>query len=325
MATPQSGMMSARERYDEAAGRLRSTIEELSQAAPSKGPSKAEMYFRLAAAFGRPTATGNFFESLGEAGQEMAAYKAEQRAAESSSAEQRRNLALELAKFDVQQAREMMLTERDAMKPLSEYGRIATDEGLLPGSEEHRARVSELQAQAMNRAQVSADTAAAREQRMTDAAERQASRMTATEVRELTESESGVTAADIAIEALNTAIELSPNAYTKSRTDRIARAFTEETNEDSPKVVATRRMEQLVMTNVLNSLKLMFGGNPTEGERAIALATQGLEAISIEERGEILGTLLGIAETRRNELADRAERIRSGEYTQYEEGAEDGE
>jgi hypothetical protein len=322
---PASSAPSARDEYDQAAARLRSTIQDLSSAQETQGPSKAEMYFRLASAFGTPGKTGSFFENLGAAGQVMADVQSERRAATAGSAASRRDLALELAKFDVQQAREMMLTERDAMKPLSEYGRIATDEGLRPGSEEHRARVSELQAQAMNRAQVSADTAAAREQRMTDVAERQASRMTATEVRELTESESGVTAADIAIEALNTAIELSPNAYTKSRTDRIARAFAEETNEDSPKVVATRRMEQLVMTNVLNSLKLMFGGNPTEGERAIALATQGLEAISTEERGEILGTLLGIAETRRNELADRAERIRSGEYTQDQEGAEDGE
>jgi hypothetical protein len=84
-------------------------------------------------------------------------------------------------------------------------------------------------------------------------------------------------------------------------------------------------MEQLITTNVLNQLKLMFGGNPTEGERAIALATQGLEALSVNERNSILGSLLQITKTRRDALQERAEAIRSGRYTQYEEEAEDGE
>jgi hypothetical protein len=120
-------------------------------------------------------------------------------------------------------------------------------------------------------------------------------------------------------------LSLSPKAYTGSRQDRIARAWAEETSPDSPKVVATREMEQLITTNVLNSLKLMFGGNPTEGERAIAMATQGLEALSVAERNSIFTTLIEITDARRAALQDRAEAIRSGRYTQYEEEAVDGE
>ena len=45
------------------------------------GPSKAEMYFRLAAAFGAPTKTGNFMESLGKAGEAAATMNKEQREA----------------------------------------------------------------------------------------------------------------------------------------------------------------------------------------------------------------------------------------------------
>jgi hypothetical protein len=44
------------------------------------GLSKAEMYFRLAAAFGAPTKTGNFMESLGAAGGEAAAMLKDRRA-----------------------------------------------------------------------------------------------------------------------------------------------------------------------------------------------------------------------------------------------------
>jgi hypothetical protein len=325
MATPQSGMMSARERYDEAAGRLRSTIEELSQAAPSKGPSKAEMYFRLAAAFGRPTATGNFFESLGEAGQEMAAYKAEQRAAESSSAEQRRNLALELAKFDVTQAKDLMQAERELMSAQGAYGKQAADEGLVRGTPAFTARVQELANEAVERDEMRYQSGINREQRLADTAARAASRMTAGETRLMSEAESSLTSADIAISALNKALELSSDAYTASRQDRLARAWAEETSPESPKVVATRTFEQLMTTNVLNSLKLMFGGNPTEGERAIALATQGLEALSTTERDNILTELLEITTTRRDALLDRIESLRAGTYTEYTQGDENGE
>jgi hypothetical protein len=325
MATPQSGMMSARERYDEAAGRLRSTIEELSQAAPSKGPSKAEMYFRLAAAFGRPTATGNFFESLGEAGQEMAAYKAEQRAAESSSAEQRRNLALELAKFDVTQAKDLMQAERELMSAQGAYGRQAADEGLVRGTPAFTARVQELANEAVERDEMRYQSGINREQRLADTAARAASRMTAGEMRLMSDAGKEITAGDIAISALNQAIDLSEDAYTASIGDQAARAWAERTDPQAPKVVATRVMEQLVKLNVLNNLKLMFGGNPTEGERAIAFATAGLEAISITERNENLKLALDMATTRMNALEEKVSAIKSGEYAEYEEEAVDGE
>jgi hypothetical protein len=325
MATPQPGMMSARERYDEAAGRLRSTIEELSQAAPSKGPSKAEMYFRLAAAFGRPTATGNFFESLGEAGQEMAQYKAEQRAAESSSAEQRRNLALELAKFDVTQAKDLMQAERELMSAQGTYGRQAADEGLVRGTPAFTARVQELANEAVERDEMRYQFGINREQRLADTAARAASRMTAGEMRLMSDAEKEITAGDIAISALNQAIDLSEDAYTASIGDQAARAWAERTDPQAPKVVATRVMEQLVKLNVLNNLKLMFGGNPTEGERAIAFATAGLEAISITERNENLKLALDMATTRIDALQDKVSALKSGEYAEYTQGDENGE
>lgn len=325
MATPQSGMMSARERYDEAAGRLRSTIEELSQAAPSKGPSKAEMYFRLAAAFGRPTATGNFFESLGEAGQEMAQYKAEQRAAESSSAEQRRNLALELAKFDVTQAKDLMQAERELMSAQGAYGKQAADEGLVRGTPAFTARVQELANEAVERDEMRYQSGINREQRLADTAARAASRMTAGEMRLMSDAEKEITAGDIAISALNQAIDLSEDAYTASIGDQAARAWAERTDPQAPKVVATRVMEQLVKLNVLNNLKLMFGGNPTEGERAIAFATAGLEAISITERNENLKLALDMATMRMDALQDKVSALKSGEYAEYTQGDENGE
>ena len=49
-----------------------------------EGPSKAELYFRLAAAFGAPTKTGHFGESLGQAAGAMGEYSKEQRTAQTA-------------------------------------------------------------------------------------------------------------------------------------------------------------------------------------------------------------------------------------------------
>ena len=84
-------------------------------------------------------------------------------------------------------------------------------------------------------------------------------------------------------------------------------------------------MEQLLKLNVLNNLKLMFGSNPTEGERAIAFATAGLEAISITERDENLKLALEMTTARRDAMQQRVDDILSREYISYDEGDENGE
>jgi hypothetical protein len=242
------------------------------------------MYFRLASAFTAPTKTGSFFENLGLAGQEMAGVASERRAAESAASQQRRDLALELGKFDVDTAAQMLRSEQD----------IAARER---GFDLQRDRLDQSIAQAQN----------------------QSGRMSTTELRMLEEAEMGVLQSDLAIDALIKAIDLSSQAYTKSLADRSARTFNELQDPSNERVVATRQMEQLISTNVLQSLKMMFGGNPTEGERAAALATQGLESISVDERNAILNTLLAIAEQRRNFLSDRVGGIKSGQMRVYDD------
>lgn len=63
----------------------------------------------------------------------------------------------------------------------------------------------------------------------------------------------------------------------------------------------------------------MFGGNVTEGERAIALATQGLESKSVEARDASFAELLGTANRRNTYLTSLIERINSREFMQYED------
>src|SRR5574343_1089316 len=70
------------------------------------GPDKAEMYFRLAAACGAPTKTGNFMESLGTAGGAASEMLKERRAAQQTARMQNLQLGLEAQKMRMQGAKE---------------------------------------------------------------------------------------------------------------------------------------------------------------------------------------------------------------------------
>lgn len=75
-------------------------------------PSKAEMYFQLAAAFGAPTRTGSFTESLGKAGEVMGEQQKAQRAAQKAQRAQALTLGLEGQKMKMQTAKEDLATLR---------------------------------------------------------------------------------------------------------------------------------------------------------------------------------------------------------------------
>lgn len=296
----------SRQDYDQASERLKQAMMSASEASPvAAGPSKAEMYFRLASAFAKPTPTGNFFESLGNAGAELAAYKGDVRAAESAAAQQRRDLAIELAKADVTRARDIMEMESESGLPISPEGKAAYDEGLIPGTPEFAARAREIKEQA-NLARLTAANAAP-------------ARMSTTEARAKLDAEREVLQSQIAIDAITKAIALSETAYTKSIPDQILYAQAKIRTPDNERVVATQLMEQLVTTNLLSSLKSMFGGNVTEGERAIALATQGLDSKSVAARDASFAELLGTANRRNTYLTSLIERINSREFMQYED------
>jgi hypothetical protein len=310
MATPQPGMMSARERYDEAAGRLRSTIEELSQAAPSKGPSKAEMYFRLAAAFGRPTATGNFFESLGEAGQEMAQYKAEQRAAESSSAEQRRNLALELAKFDVTQAKDLMQAERELMSAQGPYGKQAADEGLVRGTPAFTARVQELSEQALEQERLKYATQVLREERLGSA-------IPAGMQARAAEKADIIDASNTALATLQEALRINPVTYGGGWREFTERMATGDFDPDSPQAKATATQANLLERGALQQLKIIFSGATSDQESRMLLAMEGLGSVSRDVRADIIQNSISLIEARKQGAEKALSDIQGRRFASY--------
>jgi hypothetical protein len=124
--------------------------------------SKAEMYFRLAAAFGSPTKTGSFGENLAMANTELADYAKGQRATAADKLQTQmeiQKLKMQSAKEDLGAARDLATTDMsnrralasdlikeyiDSGKPQSAAGKTAVDLGFKFGTPEYDAKVREL-------------------------------------------------------------------------------------------------------------------------------------------------------------------------------------
>lgn len=154
----------------EAAGRESEAFNALLQRAIEQpgdtGPNKAEVYFRLASAFGAPTRTGSFMENVGKAGEVMGEYAKGQREAQTAERNRKMQLGLEAQKLKMGAAKEDLNTLRtlagEEMKdkrtiaaellkdyvksgqPSSSAGKQAQDEGLKPGTPEFQKRVSQI-------------------------------------------------------------------------------------------------------------------------------------------------------------------------------------
>jgi hypothetical protein len=83
---------------------------------------------------------------------------------------------------------------------------------------------------------------------------------------------------------------------------------------DDEKGAATTEFNNIVMGQALSSMKAIFGGNPTEGERAVLLQLQGAADKSPQERKLILQRGIALAQRRVMFNEERAKQVRSGEY-----------
>lgn len=325
---------------DESAGFERLLRGAMTQ--PESPPDKAELYFRLAAAFGTPTKTGHFAESLGNVGQVMGEYTKSQRESAAARRQQQLGLALEAQKMRMQGAREDVAAEkamqlerskdaREALKsyiesgkPQSAAGKQAQDEGLRPGTPEFQRRVSQLYDLNVDRAmaQINATMAgvtaamgnlAVSQQREARVAA-EAKRLTPAEVKLKTEAEDNLASLDSALKDLTTAYKLNPNTFGGTLIERGQRKILEETKSDDPRVRNTALVENLLGQQGLAKLRATFGGNPTEGERAILLDLEGIGAKSVEQRAAIMKRAYSAVKARREREQKRLNEITSGLY-----------
>jgi len=278
--------------------------------------SKAEMYFRLAAAFGAPTKTGQFSENLGMVGKELGEYAKGKRA----SAQQKLALGLEAQKLKMAASKEDLNTLRalsaEEMKdkraiatelikdyiksgePQSAAGKQAIDEGLKPGTPDYQKRVAEIgnlnvegkmaqiSAALANVSTAQANLALNQEKFQNQKA--QQAKLTGPEMKLKVETEDTLAQTGAALGILKQAFALNPNTFDTSISDMAQRKALEVTNSKHPKVVATREQENLLEKAALAQLKSTFPGAISNDERKALQDVQGLGAKSIEERGRIM-------------------------------------
>jgi len=182
-------------------------------------------------------------------------------------------------------------SDKDAGKPQSPAGKLAADEGLTPGTTEFTARVKAL------------------------AGEGKGMTLSAQEQKELFEAEDVVNASKTVILNLSKALEINPKAYSgfaAGARRSIARNIPGV--GDSEGVTATTDLESLVGQNSLDQMKVIFGGNPTEGERKILLDLAGSINLGENERAAIWKRAVTAAARRLKSNQEKMENIRKGAY-----------
>lgn len=136
--------------------------------------------------------------------------------------------------------------------------------------------------------------------------------MSVTLQKELIESDDNVQQSASAIAALKKAKTINDKAYSgygaSGRAKLMSNVYpTDEAN-------ATVELDNLIGQQALSSMKSIFGGNPTEGERAILLELQASSSKTPAQRTAILDRAIQAAKTRGKFAKSKAQSIRDGKY-----------
>ena len=311
--------------------------------------SKAEIYFRLAAAFGAPTKTGQFSENLGMVGKELGEFAKGKRA----SAKEKQLLGLEIQKLKMASSKEDLNTLRalageemkdkraiatelikeyiNSGKPQSAAGKQALDEGLVAGTPAYQKRVAEIgnlnveakMAQitsALSGVTTQAANLSVAQSRLDLDRERleqqksQQTKLTPQELKLKTEAEDLIASSKQSLIDLKQAYSLNPNSLAGGWLDKGQQFLSEAAGSKDPTIVNTRVLNNLLGSQGLAKLRATFGGSPTEGERAILLELEGIGAKTKDERGKIIKRAYRVLQDRQAREQARLDQINSGAY-----------
>jgi hypothetical protein len=135
--------------------------------------------------------------------------------------------------------------------------------------------------------------------------------LTATDKKAILEADDAVMAATNVIGNLNKIKELSKKAFEGPLAGTRGYIGSLVGNEAA---TATSEMDNLITTNALQQLKSIFGGNPTEGERAILLKIQGASSQPDVVRQKIFDQAIQLAQRRLEFEKQRADALRGGTF-----------
>ena len=336
----------ARERAKKESDAFSTMLEKAMSSPENEQTSKAEMYFRLAAAFGSPTKTGQFTENLGMVGKELGEYAKGKREASKEKlalALKGQELRMGAAKEDLATLRSLSAEEmkdkrtiateliKDYIKsgePQSAAGKQALDEGLKPGTPEYQKRVAAIGNMNVEgkMAQINATLANLSIAQANLALRQQnAAKLSGPELTLKRETEDTVATIKQSLGDLKQAYALNPNSLAGGWMDKGQQWLAEAAGSKDPTIVNTRILNNLLGAQGLAKLKTTFGGNPTEGERAILLELEGIGSKTKEERGAIIRRTYKVLQEKQAREQRRLDDINSGAYrmtTPIEGGSE---
>lgn len=136
--------------------------------------------------------------------------------------------------------------------------------------------------------------------------------LSATEFKELAETEDVIGSSQSALSALDKALSINDQAYYGLTAK--PRAVIESQIGGNPRANATIELDNLIQNQALASMKAIFGGNPTEGERRILLDLQASAEKTPQQRAEILKRARAATAARIEKSKRKASAIRSGEF-----------
>lgn len=135
--------------------------------------------------------------------------------------------------------------------------------------------------------------------------------MNSTIQKELFEADDAIKAGSEVISGLDRALQLNDTAYDGPFADQRSAASALFGDQGG---IATQELKNVVTAQALESLKAVFGGMPTEGERKILLEIQGSVDQPKPVREAIYTRARAAAERRIAENQAKADALRSGQY-----------
>lgn len=319
-------LKTARAKSSADAQAFQNMLKQAADAQGDAGPSKSEMYFRLAAAFGSPTRTGSFGETLGNAANVLGQHAAETRQSQRAGAAQKLQLALEAQKAQMASSKEDLNTVRqladEEMKgkraegtklmeaylksgqPQSEAGKVAADAGLKPGTPEYAAFVTKYIADKMESgnifkmltasvAQGNLENAKARTELQVKDQERkiaEGKKLTPAEMKLKAETESALNTMGQAYTDLKRAEELNKDSFDTSLVDAVNYKARSAIGSKDPKTVNTGELNNLLKSGTIATAASTLKTQISDSDIKLLGQIQGLDAKSQEERARIIAS-----------------------------------
>lgn len=140
--------------------------------------------------------------------------------------------------------------------------------------------------------------------------------------KEIAEADDFILQNQAALDAIKRARQLNTTAYDGFAAGQRAVTANNIPGFKSPRSMDTVELENVVTNQALQSLRSIFGGNPTEGERKILLAVAGSVDQPREVRDRIYAEAQRLAEIRLKVNTEKASALRSGTY--YRPGGQPG-